>query len=57
MAGARSGDAAVATVTVTPDTSGVGLLEWHQVDAAREAGRRAGQAAIDALARAGVLAG
>lgn len=37
------------TVTVTPDTRGVGLLEFHQIDRAREAGRQAGQAAIAAL--------
>ncbi len=39
----------VATVTVTPDTRGVGLLEFHQIDRAREAGRQAGEAAVVAL--------
>ena len=39
-----------ATVTVTPDTRGVGLLEFHQIDRAREAGRQAGEAAVAALA-------
>ncbi len=39
-----------ATVTVTPDTRGVGLLEFHQIDRAREAGRQAGEAAVTALA-------
>lgn len=39
----------IATVTVTPDTRGVGLLEFHQIDRAREAGRRAGEAAVTAL--------
>ncbi|MFZ0667466.1 MAG: patatin-like phospholipase family protein, partial [Acidimicrobiales bacterium] len=38
-----------ATVTVTPDTRGVGLLEFHQIDRAREAGRRAGEVAVAAL--------
>ena len=33
-----------ATVTVTPDTRGVGLLEFHQIDRAREAGLQAGEA-------------
>jgi NTE family protein len=34
-----------ATVVVTPDTRGIGLLEFHQIDRAVEAGR----AAVDAL--------
>lgn len=38
-----------ATVTVTPDTRGVGLLEFHQIDRAREAGRQAGEAAVAVL--------
>ncbi len=39
-----------AAVVVTPDTRGIGLLEFHQIDRAVEAGRVAGRAAIDALA-------
>jgi predicted acylesterase/phospholipase RssA len=39
-----------ATVVVTPDTRGIGLLEFHQIDRAVEAGRAAGRAALDALA-------
>ncbi|MFL6068095.1 MAG: MFS transporter [Gaiellaceae bacterium] len=38
-----------ATVVVTPDTRGIGLLEFHQIDRAVEAGRSAGRAALDAL--------
>jgi predicted acylesterase/phospholipase RssA len=38
-----------ATVTVTPDTRGVGLLEFHQIDVARESGRVAGDAVVEAL--------
>ncbi|HMK96883.1 MAG TPA: patatin-like phospholipase family protein, partial [Acidimicrobiales bacterium] len=41
------------TVTVTPDTRGLGLLEFHQIDHAREAGWRAGRAAVAALANLG----
>jgi predicted acylesterase/phospholipase RssA len=39
-----------ATVIVTPDTRGIGLFEFHQIDRALEAGRAAGRAALDALA-------
>jgi NTE family protein len=39
----------VPTVTVTPDTSGVGLLEFHQIERVREAGLHAGRAAVAAL--------
>jgi predicted acylesterase/phospholipase RssA/CRP-like cAMP-binding protein len=39
-----------ATVVVTPDTRGIGLLEFHQLDRAVEAGRAAGRAAVAALA-------
>jgi EmrB/QacA subfamily drug resistance transporter len=39
-----------ASVVVTPDPAGVGLLEFHQIDRAREAGRLAGEAAARALA-------
>jgi NTE family protein len=38
-----------ATIVVTPDTRGIGLLEFHQLDRAIEAGRRAGRSAIEAL--------
>lgn len=38
-----------ATVTVTPDTRGIGLFEFHQIDRAIEAGRAAGAAAVAAL--------
>ncbi|MDX6285083.1 MAG: hypothetical protein QOG53_568 [Frankiales bacterium] len=38
-----------AAVMVTPDTRGVGLLEFHQIDRLREAGRAAGRAALDQL--------
>jgi NTE family protein len=38
-----------ATLTVTPDTRGIGLLEFHQIDEAKEAGRIAGRAALAAL--------
>jgi len=53
--GRESADASAATLTVTPDTSGVGLLEFHQIDAAREAGRAAGRAAVEALLQSGIL--
>ena len=42
-----------AAVVVTPDCRGIGLLEFHQIDRAVEAGRVAGRAAIEALARLG----
>jgi EmrB/QacA subfamily drug resistance transporter len=50
-----SDDAAanMATITVTPDTRGVGLLEFHQINAARDAGLRAGEAAVVALQEGG----
>lgn len=38
-----------ADLVIAPDSDGVGLLEWHQLDRLREAGRRA---AADALADA-----
>ncbi|MST35219.1 hypothetical protein GHK86_21110, partial [Acidimicrobiaceae bacterium USS-CC1] len=37
------------SVSVVADTRGIGFLEFHQIDAAREAGRRAGEAAVEAL--------
>jgi NTE family protein len=36
-----------ADLVVTPRAEGVGLLEFHQIDAAREAGRVAARAALD----------
>jgi predicted acylesterase/phospholipase RssA len=52
MASASAGAAArqQAAVVVTPDTRGIGLLEFHQIDRAVDAGRAAGRAAVDALA-------
>ena len=38
-----------ATVVVTPDTRGIGLLEFHQIDRARAAGKIAGQAVVELL--------
>jgi NTE family protein len=38
-----------ASLVITPDSDGVGMLEWHQLDRMREAGRRA---AAEALERA-----
>lgn len=38
-----------AALVVTPDTRGVGLLEFHQLDRVIEAGRAAGRAAVEAL--------
>jgi EmrB/QacA subfamily drug resistance transporter len=38
----------LADMTISVRVSGVGLLEFHQIDAAREAGRRAAVAALDA---------
>ncbi len=43
-----------ATITVTPDTRGLGLLEFHQLSKAREAGLRAGEAAVTALRQSGL---
>ena len=41
-----------ADLLIAPEDVGVGMLEWHQIDAAKEAGRRA---AYEALERAGEL--
>ena len=46
-----SGGAAAATMTkadvvIRPDSAGVGLLEFHQIDQAREAGRTAAREAL-----------
>ncbi len=49
------GNPSKATVTVVPDTTGIGLLEFHQIDHAREAGREAGEAAVAALRQSGLL--
>jgi NTE family protein len=38
-----------AAITVTPDTRGIGLLEFHQIDRAVEAGRAAGRAVVELL--------
>jgi NTE family protein len=46
-----------AAVVVTPDTRGIGLLEFHQIDRAVEAGRVAGRAAVDALTRVSTTVG
>ena len=36
-----------ADLCITPDTAGVGLLEFHQLDVLREAGQRAARAALE----------
>jgi NTE family protein len=41
-----------ADLVIKPRAEGVGLLEFHQIDAAREAGRAAARAALDAVADA-----
>ncbi|MGN6523419.1 MAG: patatin-like phospholipase family protein, partial [Actinomycetes bacterium] len=38
-----------AAIVVTPDTRGIGLLEFHQLDRLRESGRIAGRAVVEAL--------
>jgi NTE family protein len=38
-----------AAITVTPDTRGIGLFEFHQIDRAIDAGRAAGAAVVAAL--------
>lgn len=56
MGDRRDGDdleRAPGTITVTPDTRGVGLLEFHQIDEALDAGVRAGEAAVAALRERG----
>ena len=35
-----------ADLAIQPDVNGVGLLEWHQIDRAREAGRVATREAL-----------
>jgi NTE family protein len=49
-AGAIAAARTQAAVVVTPDTRGIGLLEFHQIDRAVEAGRAAGRAALEAMA-------
>ncbi len=51
LSGAGADEAAVrlADVVVTAQTRNVGLLEFHQIDAAIESGRAAGRAAVEAL--------
>jgi len=39
----------LADIVISPSPEGVGLLEWHQVDRVREAGRRAAEAAVPAI--------
>jgi len=34
---------------ISPDAAGVGLLEFHQIDAMREAGRIAARASLPAI--------
>ncbi|ORW14487.1 MFS transporter [Mycobacterium lacus] len=49
-----------ADLAITPDTSDIGLLEWHQIDRAREAGRIATREALPqimALLQRSVTAG
>ena len=43
---ASSAVLAHADLAIHPDTCGVGFLEWHQIDAAREAGRIATREAL-----------
>lgn len=38
-----------ADLVITPRTSGVGMLEWHEIDTARAAGRAAAQEALPAV--------
>jgi NTE family protein len=49
LSSANTGEAARrhADLTIGVRVPGVGLLEFHQIDAAREAGRRAAQSALD----------
>lgn len=51
MSGAAATSAALARVDVviTPRTGDVGFMEWHQIDALRDAGRRAAAAALPAV--------
>lgn len=51
MSGAAATAAAVARsdVVITPQTGGIGFLEWHQIDVAREAGRAAAAQMMPAI--------
>lgn len=40
---------ALADVVISPDAAGVGLLEFHQIDAMRESGRIAARASLPAI--------
>ena len=39
-----------ADLVIRPRVEGIGLLEFHQIDAAREAGRAAARAALEQIA-------
>jgi predicted acylesterase/phospholipase RssA/CRP-like cAMP-binding protein len=39
-----------AALVISPDVGGVGMFEWHEIDTARDAGRRAAEEALPALA-------
>jgi EmrB/QacA subfamily drug resistance transporter len=53
LASSRTSDAAAqADLVIAPRNPGLGLLEFHQIDAAREAGRRAAQEALEQAPRA-----
>jgi predicted acylesterase/phospholipase RssA/CRP-like cAMP-binding protein len=39
----------LADVVITPSAAGVGLLEWHQIDRVRMAGRQAAEVALPAI--------
>jgi predicted acylesterase/phospholipase RssA len=43
---------AQASVVISPDAAGVGLLEFHQIDRMREQGRLATRAALPAIEQA-----
>jgi len=38
-----------AALVISPDVGGVGMFEWHEIDTARDAGRRAAEEALPAL--------
>jgi NTE family protein len=49
-AGSIRGGRARADLVISPDVGGVGMFEWHEIDTARDAGRRAAEEALPALA-------
>ncbi len=49
VAAGRLAVLALADVVISPDAAGVGLLEFHQIDAMRESGRLAARAALPAI--------